>query len=79
MYRSLLQSFGGNIKLVATEVLGSPEGIPFAALRKCTSLNKDSGNQCCVWRGREVMAHAVEISSGGPPISFIAAEKAFTF
>jgi hypothetical protein len=48
MCRSLLQSFGGNIKLVATKVLGSPEGIPFTALRKCTSLNEGSGNQRCI-------------------------------
>jgi hypothetical protein len=29
--------------------------------------------------GKEALAHAVKISSGGPPISLVAEEETFTF
>jgi uncharacterized protein (TIGR02118 family) len=70
----------GVIRFVATRVLGSPQGTPpyhriaeihfpsLAALEACVA---SAG-------GRETTAHAIAISSGGPPIFLVAEEEVFT-
>lgn len=72
---------GGKTKIVATKVLGSPEGIPpfyriaevyFSSMKDLEACTASDG-------GREALAHAVKISSGGPPIFLIAEEESFTF
>ena len=72
---------GGKTKIVGTKVLGSPEGIPafyriaeihfrsMADLEACASSDG----------GKQALAHAVTISSGGPPIFLVAEEETFTF
>jgi hypothetical protein len=35
--------------------------------------------QCAEWAGKYTLAHAVKISSGGPPVIMIAEEDTFTF
>jgi uncharacterized protein (TIGR02118 family) len=71
----------GKSKIVATKVLGSPQGTRFfyriaevdfpsmQALRACAASDG----------GKEVLAHTVKISSGGPPIFLVAEEETFTF
>jgi uncharacterized protein (TIGR02118 family) len=71
----------GKTKIVATKVLQSPQGVPpfyrivdvhfpsMEALQKCA---ESAG-------GKETLAHAVKISSGGPPVFMIAEEDTFTF
>lgn len=72
---------GGKTKIVATKVLGSPEGIPpfhrIAEVYFCSM--KDLEGCAASDGGREALAHAVKISSGGPPIFLIAEEETFTF
>jgi uncharacterized protein (TIGR02118 family) len=71
----------GKTKFVATKVLSSPAGTPsfyrvaeihfpsIAALEACAASQG----------GKETLAHAEHISTGGPPIFLIAEEETFTF
>ena len=71
----------GKTKIVATKVLASPQGTPafyrivevhfpsMAALEACAASDG----------GKQTLAHAVSISSGGPPIFLVAEEEIFTF
>lgn len=76
-----VEKLDGKTKLVATKVVGSPQGTPpfyriaevyfpsMAALEACAA---SSG-------GKETLAHAVSISTGGSPIFLIAEEDTFNF
>jgi hypothetical protein len=67
--------------MVATKVLQSPHGVPpfycvaevhfpsIGALQKCAESDG----------GKKTLAHAMEISSGGPPVIMIAEEDTFSF
>ncbi|MEQ1601368.1 MAG: EthD family reductase [Methylophilaceae bacterium] len=71
----------GKTRLEATKVLASPQGEPpyyriaeiyfpsLAALQACA---ESEG-------GKETVAHAVKISSGGTPIFLVAESETFTF
>jgi uncharacterized protein (TIGR02118 family) len=71
----------GKTKIVATKVLASPQGAPpyyriaevyfpsMAALEACAASEN----------GKQVLAHAVSISSGGPPVFLVAEEETFMF
>jgi uncharacterized protein (TIGR02118 family) len=71
----------GKTKIVATKVLASPQGTPpfyriaevyfpsMAALEACASSDG----------GKQALAHAVKISSGGAPIFLVAEEETYTF
>ena len=71
----------GKTKMVATKVLQSPQGVPpfycvaevhfpsIEALQKCAESDG----------GKKTLAHAMEISSGGPPVIMIAEEDTFSF
>src|SRR5438046_7199896 len=67
----------GMTRLVATKVLSSPQG-PVTAYRlgevhfsSMDDLNKYTGPE----GGKEVIAHAVKISTGGPPIMLVCEEE----
>ena len=72
---------GGKTKIVATKVVGSPQGAPpfyriaevyfpsMQALEACASSES----------GQEALAHAVKISTGGDPIFLVAEEETFSF
>jgi len=71
----------GKTKIVATKVLQSPQGKPafyciaevyFPSMESLQSCARSSG-------GQETLAHAAQISSGGPPVVMIAEEDTFTF
>ena len=76
-----VEKLAGKSKLVATKVLDSPQGTPpfyriaevhfpsMAALQACAASEG----------GKQTLAHAASISSGGPPILLIAEEETFTF
>jgi len=73
---------GGKTKMVASKIRSAPSGgrapfhrmaeIHFPSIRALEACLASPG-------GQETAAHAVEISSGGPPIFMIAEEKAQTF
>jgi len=76
-----VEKLAGKTKIIATEIVGSPQGTPpfhrvaeihfpsMAALQACAA--SDGGQQ--------TIANAVAISSGGPPIFLVAEEKVFVF
>ena len=72
---------GGKSKIVATKVLGSPQGAhPFYRIAEVYFPSMQSLHACAASDGgKEVLAHAVKISSGGPPIFLVAEEETFTF
>ena len=71
----------GKTKIVATKVLASPQGIPpfyriaEVYFRSMTDLEACASSD----GGKEALAHAVSISSGGPPIFLVAEEETFAF
>ena len=71
----------GKTKMVATKILQSPQGQPqfyrvaevhFPSMEVLQRCAESSG-------GKETLANAVKISSGGPPVIMIAEEDTFTF
>ena len=69
-----VEKLGGKTKIVATKVLGSPQGIPpfhvmaevyFPSLEALQKAAESDG-------GKETLAHAVSISTGGSPIVLVA-------
>jgi uncharacterized protein (TIGR02118 family) len=76
-----VKKLAGKTKLVATKVQGSPQGKP--AFYRITEVHFPSleALQACAASvgGKETLAHAAKISSGGPPVLLIAEEQTFTF
>ena len=72
---------GGKTKIVATKVLGSPQGTPpFYCIAEVHFPSMPALEACAASDGgKEALAHAVKISSGGPPIFLVAEEETFTF
>ena len=71
----------GLTRLVLTKVTGSPQG-KIAAYRIAAayfSSMPDLQNIIESDAGKEVMAHAHAISSGGPPLILICEEEAFVY
>jgi len=76
-----VEKLAGKTKIVATKVVGSPQGTPpyyriaeihfptMEALQKCA---ESEG-------GKQTVAHAVSISSGGAPIFLVAEEETYNF
>ena len=72
---------GGKTKIVATKILGSPQGIPpFYRIAEVYFPSMQALQACAASEGgKQALAHAVKISSGGPPIFLVAEEETFTF
>jgi len=72
---------GGKTKLVATKVLGSPQGTPpVYRIAEVHFPSMEALNACAASDGgKETLAHAVAISSGGSPTFLVAEEETFTF
>jgi uncharacterized protein (TIGR02118 family) len=70
----------GKTKIVATKILGSPQGTPpFYRIAEVHFPSMQALEACAASDGgKEVLAHAVKISSGGPPVFLVAEEKTFT-
>src|SRR5579872_57452 len=71
----------GKTRIVATKVLQSPQGAPqFYCIAEVHFPSMEALERCAESAGgRETLAHAVKISSGGPPVVMIAEEETFTF
>jgi uncharacterized protein (TIGR02118 family) len=71
----------GETKIVGTKVLGSPQGIPpFYRIAEVHFPSMQALEACAASEGgKEVLAHAAKISSGGPPIFLVAEEETVTF
>ena len=72
---------GGKTKIVATKILASPQGTaPFYRVAEVYFPSVQALEACAASEGgNEALAHAVKISSGGPPIFLVAEEETFTF
>jgi uncharacterized protein (TIGR02118 family) len=71
----------GKTKIVATKILGSPQGAPpFYRIAEVYFPSMQALDSCTASEGgKEALAHAVNISSGGAPIFLVAEEETFTF
>ncbi len=71
----------GKTKMVATKVLGSPQGAaPFYRIAEVHFPSMQALEACAASDGgKQTLAHAVSISSGGMPIFLIGEEQSFTF
>jgi uncharacterized protein (TIGR02118 family) len=71
----------GKTRIVATKVLASAQGTP--QLYRVAEIHFPSMKileECAASAGgKETLANAVKISSGGPPLIMIAVEESFTF
>ncbi len=72
---------GGKTKIVGTKVLGSPQGTPsYHRIAEVHFPSMQALEACAASEGgKEVLANAVKISSGGAPIFLVAEEETFTF
>src|SRR5246127_2458364 len=72
---------GGKTKIVATKTLGSPQGIPpFYRIAEVYFPSMQALEACAASEGgKEALAHAVKISTGGAPLFLVAEEETFTF
>jgi uncharacterized protein (TIGR02118 family) len=72
---------GGKTKIVATKIVGSPQGLPpFYRVVEVHFPSKQALEACAASDGgKETLSHAVKISTGGPPIFLVAEEETFIF
>jgi len=71
----------GKTKIVATKVVGSPQGVPpFYRIAEVYFPSVEALEACAASDGgRAALAHAVKISTGGAPIFLVAEEETFAF
>lgn len=71
----------GKTKIVATKVLGSPQGAPlFYRIAEIYFPSLEALEACAASAGgKEALDHAAKISTGGAPVITIAEEETFTF
>lgn len=71
----------GKSKIVATRILGSPQGVPpFYRVAEVHFPSMQALEACAASDGgKEALAHAVKISTGGSPIFLVAEQETFTF
>lgn len=71
----------GRTKFVATKVLGSPQGAPpFYRVAEIHFPSREIMEACVASKGgQETVAHAVRISTGGPPVILVSEEEVFTY
>src|SRR4051794_29616670 len=76
-----VQKLSGKTKLVATKVVGSPQGTaPFYRIAEVHFPSMEALQACAASQGgQETIGHAMKISSGGPPVIMIAEEQSFDF
>lgn len=76
-----VEKLKGKTKVVATKVTASPNGTPqFYRIAEIHFPTMQALQTCAASQGgQETLAHAAKISSGGPPVVFIAEEESYTF
>jgi uncharacterized protein (TIGR02118 family) len=76
-----VEKLGGKTKLVASKIVGSPQGTPpFHRIAEIHFPSMEALQACAASDGgKETLANAVAISSGGAPIFLVAEEEVFVF
>jgi uncharacterized protein (TIGR02118 family) len=76
-----IKRLAGKTKIVATRVLGSPQGKPaFYRIAEIYFPSMELLEACAASEGgKQTLANAVSISSGGAPVFLIAEEETFLF
>jgi uncharacterized protein (TIGR02118 family) len=76
-----LEKLSGKTKIVATKILGSPQGVPpFYRIVEVHFPSQSALEACAATLGaQETLAHAAKISTGGTPLILIAEGETFTF
>ena len=77
-----VEKLSGKTKFVATKVVATPDGTPppFYRIAEVHFPSLETLQACAQSEGgKETVAHAVEISSGGTPVFLIAEEQVFAF
>src|SRR5258708_7987027 len=76
-----VEKSGGKIKIVATKVLGLPQGIPpFHVMAEVHFPSLEDLQKCAESEGgRETLAQAVSNSTGGSPIVLVAEGQSYIF
>lgn len=76
-----VEKLTGKTKIVATRVIGSPNGKPaFHRVAEIHFPSMQALESCAASvGGKETLLNAASISSGGPPVVLIAEEETFEF
>lgn len=76
-----IAKLAGKTKIVASKIVASPQGTPaFYRIAEIHFPSRQALDACATSEGgKQTIANAVSISSGGPPIVLIAEEETFTF
>jgi uncharacterized protein (TIGR02118 family) len=76
-----VEKLKGKTKFVATKVVGAPQGTPpFYRIAEAHFPSMEALQACAASDGgKETLAHAAAISSGGAPVVMVAEEQTFTF
>jgi uncharacterized protein (TIGR02118 family) len=76
-----VEKLAGKSKIVASKVLGSPNGKPaFHRIAEIHFPSMEALEACAASDGgKQTLANAVSISSGGPPVFLIAEQEIFEF
>ena len=76
-----VEKLSGKTRIVATKVIGSPQGLPpFHVIAEVHFPTIEALQSCAASDGgKETLAHAVSISSGGSPIFLVAEEQVYNF
>ena len=76
-----VEKLSGKTKIVGTRVLGSPQGKPvFHRIAEIHFPSMEALEACAASDGgKQTLANAVAISSGGTPVFLLAEEETFVF
>jgi uncharacterized protein (TIGR02118 family) len=76
-----LANLAGKTKMVSTKTVQTPQGMPaFYRIAEVHFPSLEALQRCAESTGgKETLANAVKISSGGPPVIMVAEEESFTF
>ena len=76
-----VEKLSGKTRIVATRILGSPQGVPpFHVIVEVHFPTIEALQTCAASDGgKEILAYAVSISSGGSPIYLVAEEQVYNF
>ncbi len=71
----------GKTRIIASKVVASPQGVPaFYRIAEIHFPSMQALQACAASEGgKQTIANAISISSGGPPVFLIAEEETFTF
>ena len=76
-----VEKLGGKTKIVASKIVGSPQGTPpFHRIAEIHFPSMEALQACAASEGgKQTIANAIAISSGGAPIFLVAEEETFAF